>query len=184
MPPALDGEFGFAASGTCLVTAGKKDAWIASGGTAARVFHTTDRGKSWSVTDTPVVRSDAGGIFSLAVRDPQTLVAVGGDFEKPNKSADTSAYSTDGGTTWHPGGDLDGYRSGSAFLPRTATTGSPSTGVIAVGPTGTNVSFDGGVTWKKVRRGAFDAVECTGDGACWASGPDGRVGLLDGLKKA
>ena len=56
--------------------------------------------------------------------------------------------------------------------------------MIAVGPTGTNVSFDGGLTWKSVRNGAFDAVECTGDGACWASGPEGRVGLLDGLKKA
>jgi len=183
MPPALDGEFGFAASGTCLVTAGDSDAWIASGGAAARVFHTTDRGLSWTVTDTPVVRSDAGGIFSLAVRDPRTLVAVGGDFEKPNKSAHTSAYSDDGGTTWTAGGDLDGYRSGSAFLPRTAVTGTPSNGVIAVGPTGTNVSLDGGVTWKRVRHGAFDSVECTGDGACWASGPDGRVGLLDGLKQ-
>jgi len=183
MPPALDGEFGFAASGTCLVTAGDSDAWIASGGAAARVFHTTDRGLSWTVTDTPVVRSDAGGIFSLAVRDPRTLVAVGGDFEKPNKSAHTSAYSDDGGTTWTAGGDLDGYRSGSAFLPRTALTGTPSNGVIAVGPTGTNVSLDGGVTWKRVRHGAFDSVECTGDGACWASGPDGRVGLLDGLKQ-
>jgi hypothetical protein len=135
------------------------------------------------VTDTPVVRSDAGGIFSLAVRDPETLVAVGGDFEKPHKSADTAAYSHDGGTTWTAGGDLDGYRSGAAFLPRASTTGSPSNGVIAVGPTGTNVSLDGGVSWKSVRNGAFDAVECTGDGACWASGPDGRVGVLDGLKQ-
>jgi photosystem II stability/assembly factor-like uncharacterized protein len=183
MPPALDGEFGFAASGTCLVTAGKADAWIASGGAAARVFHTTDRGRTWTVTDTPIVRSDAGGIFSLAVRDTRTLVAVGGDFEKPTKSKHTSAYSDDGGATWTEGGELGGYRSGSAFLPPTAATGRPSNGVIAVGPTGTNVSFDGGVTWKNVRRGAFDAVECTGDGACWASGPDGRVALLDGLKK-
>jgi photosystem II stability/assembly factor-like uncharacterized protein len=183
MPPALRGEFGFAASGTCVVTAGQNDAWIASGGAAARVFHTADRGQTWTVTDTPLVRSDAGGIFSLAVRDPSTLVAVGGDFEKPHRSAHTSAYSDDGGTTWTAGGDLDGYRSGSAFLPRAAITGSPSNGVIAVGPTGTNVSLDGGVTWRTVRDGAFDAVECTGDGACWASGPDGRVGLLDGLKK-
>jgi photosystem II stability/assembly factor-like uncharacterized protein len=183
MPDALEGEFGFAASGTCLITAGKSDAWIASGGAAARVYRSTDRGKSWTVTDTPVVRSDAGGIFSLAARDPQTLVAVGGDFEKPNKSADTAAYSRDGGVTWTAGGDLDGYRSGSDFLPPTAATGTPSLGVIAVGPTGTNVSFDGGVTWKDVRRGAFDSVECTGDGACWASGSDGRVGLLDGLKR-
>jgi photosystem II stability/assembly factor-like uncharacterized protein len=182
MPAALDGEFGFAASGTCLVTAGTEDAWIAGGGAAARVFHSTDRGRHWTVTDTPVVRSDAGGVFSLAVRDRKTLVAVGGDFEKPNKSRHTSAYSHDGGATWTAGGDLDGYRSGSSFLPRTAATGSPSLGVIAVGPTGTNVSFDGGVTWRSVRNGAFDAVECDA-GACWASGPDGRVAVLDGLRR-
>ncbi len=183
MPAALDGEFGFAASGTCLVTAGSSDAWIASGGAAARVFHTTDRGRTWSVTDTPLVRSDAGGIFSLAVRDTETLVAVGGDFEKPDRRRRTAAYSRDGGATWTRGGDLDGYRSGSAFLPSTSVTGSPSTGVVAVGPTGTDVSLDGGATWRPVRRGDFDAVECTGDGACWASGSDGRVGLLDGLKQ-
>src|SRR4051794_4951473 len=179
MPSALDGEFGFAASGTCAVTAGESDAWIASGGTAARVFHSTDRGATWSVVDTPIVRSGAGGIFSLAVRDPLSLVAVGGDFEKPNRSLHTSAYSRDGGATWTEGGKLGGYRSGSSFLPRSGT--GPSTGVIAVGPTGTDVSQDGGATWAPVKRGAFDAVECTPDGACWASGPDGRVGVLVGL---
>ena len=182
MPPALDGEFGFAASGTCLITAGDEDAWIASGGAAARVFHTDDRGVTWTVTDTPVRRSDAGGIFSLAVRNTQTLVAVGGDFEKPNARKDTSAISEDGGATWTKGGKLGGYRSGSAFLPRTAATGSPSTGVIAVGPTGTDVSYDVGVTWKSVEKGSLDSVECTRDGACWASGSDGRVALLRGLK--
>ena len=103
MPAALDGEFGFAASGTCLVTAGKTDAWIASGGAAARVFHSDDRGVTWSVVDTPVVRSDAGGIFSLAVRDTRTLVAVGGDYERPDRRSRTSAYSHDAGATWADG---------------------------------------------------------------------------------
>jgi photosystem II stability/assembly factor-like uncharacterized protein len=182
MPPAIDGEFGFAASGTCLVTAGSKDAWIAGGGAAARVFHTADRGITWTVSDTPVRHSDAGGIFSLAVRNTQTLVAVGGDFEKPNARKDTSAYSDDGGQSWTAGGKLGGYRSGAAFLPRTAATGSPSTGVIAVGPTGTDVSYDGGITWTRVEKGSLDSVECTRDGACWASGSDGRVALLRGLK--
>jgi photosystem II stability/assembly factor-like uncharacterized protein len=181
MPPALDGEFGFAASGTCLVTASTEDAWIASGGAAARVFHTSDRGVTWSVVDTPVVRSDAGGIFSLAVRGTSTLVAVGGDFERPNGRAHTSAYSDDAGATWTEGGRLGGYRSGSAFLPR-GEDGTPSTGVIAVGPTGTDVSLDGGATWSRVRRaGSLDSVECTRDGACWASGADGRVAVLTGF---
>jgi photosystem II stability/assembly factor-like uncharacterized protein len=181
MPPALKGEFGFAASGTCLVTAGEEEAWIASGGAAARVFHTTDRGRTWTVANTPVMPSEAGGIFSLAVRDQRTLVAVGGDFEKPHRRAHTSAFSDDGGLTWTEGGKLGGYRSGSAFLPRAAATGSPSTGVIAVGPTGTDVSYDGGLTWQRVDKSDLDSVECTRDGACWASGFAGRVATLRGL---
>lgn len=181
MPPALDGEFGFAASGTCLVTAGKSDAWIASGGTAARVFHTTDRGRTWTVAETPVVRGESAGIFSLAVRDRQTLVAVGGDFEREDRGRRTSAYSTDGGASWALGGKLGGYRSGAAYLPRTATTGSPSEGVVAVGPSGSEVSYDGGLTWQRIDRSSLDSVECTADGACWASGDLGRVAVLRGL---
>ncbi len=34
MPAALPGEFAFAASGTCLVTSGPRDAWFATGGGA------------------------------------------------------------------------------------------------------------------------------------------------------
>lgn len=180
MPRALKGEFAFAASGTCLVTAGTDDAWIASGGAAARVFHSTDRGRTWSVTDTPVVRSDAGGVFSLAVRDPQTLVAVGGDFERPQRARRTAARSVDGGATWTRGEDLHGYRSGSAFLPAVDAS-APSRGVVAVGPTGTDVSYDAGATWERVRgAGSLDSVECTADGACWGSGEDGRVAVLRG----
>ena len=44
MPPAVAGEFAFAASGTCLVTSGGRDAWFASGGGASRVFHSRDGG--------------------------------------------------------------------------------------------------------------------------------------------
>ena len=35
MPPAIAGEFGFAASGTCLVTSGARDAWFGTGGGAS-----------------------------------------------------------------------------------------------------------------------------------------------------
>jgi photosystem II stability/assembly factor-like uncharacterized protein len=44
MPAALDGEFAFAASGTCVATVGKKWAWIATGGgERARILATTDQ---------------------------------------------------------------------------------------------------------------------------------------------
>src|SRR5690348_16594380 len=39
-PPALANEGAFAASGTCLIVRGKREAWFATGGAkAARVFH-------------------------------------------------------------------------------------------------------------------------------------------------
>jgi photosystem II stability/assembly factor-like uncharacterized protein len=179
MPPALAGEFAFAASGTCLVTAGRSDAWIASGGGArSRVFHSTDRGRTWQVTSTPVASSDAGGVFSLAVRGTRDLVAVGGDFLKPTRRVDTAAHSRDGGRSWTPAGRLGGYRSGAAWVTQDRT-GTPGVDhVLAVGPTGTDLSRNGGRTWVPVDAGSLDSVECTADGACWASGDAGRVALL------
>ena len=174
MPPALDGEFGFAASGTCLVTSGGHDAWMATGGgERARVLHSRDRGRTWTASDTPVRSTAAGGIFSLAFRDPRHGVAVGGDFTAPDEAVDAAARSQDGGSTWAlSGSPLGGYRSGSAWLPRT------DAGVVAVGPSGSDVSWDAGRTWTTFSTGSLDSVECTGDGACWASGANGRVARL------
>jgi photosystem II stability/assembly factor-like uncharacterized protein len=197
MPAAQPGEFAFAASGTCLVTAGRSEAWIASGGGAtSRVYRSRDRGRTWTVTSTPVRSTPAGGIFSLAVRrhggrGSRDLVAVGGDFTAPTVGTDASARSRDGGRSWIAGGPLGGYRSGAAWLPERRTDrhghGRPwSAGrgdrsrasVIAVGPTGTDLSTDGGRSWRTVDTGSLDGVACTRDGACWASGEHGRVAVL------
>ncbi|HKG51370.1 MAG TPA: hypothetical protein VKB14_13100 [Actinomycetales bacterium] len=195
MPAAQAGEFAFAASGTCVVTAGRSDAWIASGGGAtSRVYRSRDRGRTWSVTSTPVRSTPAGGIFSLTVRGRRDLVAVGGDFTAPTVGTDASAFSRDAGRSWTPGGALGGYRSGAAWLPVRHGHGhgqgyGPGQGyghgqgagrgsVVAVGPTGTDLSRDGGRTWRTVDTGSLDSVECTRDGACWASGERGRVAVL------
>lgn len=50
--------------------------------------------------------------------------------------------------------------------------------VIAVGLTGSDVSFDGGLHWHTFDTGQFDTVSCAPDGACWASGDLGRVAVL------
>lgn len=93
MPAAVPGEFAFAASGTCIDTAGRRDAWIGSGGTASRIYHSHDRGRTWTVVDAPIPASPAGGVFSVAFDRPQRGVAVGGDFEDEANGVDASAYS-------------------------------------------------------------------------------------------
>ncbi len=115
----------------------------------------------------------SAGIFSVDFRDARRGVIVGGDFAAPAGAVDNAAWTDDGGATWTKSTvNPTGYRSGSAWVPGTART------VLAVGPTGSDVSTDGGRMWSTFDTGSFDAVECTNDGACWASGEQGRVGIL------
>ncbi|QDH10843.1 oxidoreductase [Nocardioides dongxiaopingii] len=169
--PRAEGEFGFAASGTCLVTAGRHRAYLASGGARARVFATRDDGRTWRATDSTLPASEAGGVFSLAFRGRGVGVAVGGDFELEDDGVDRAALTRDGGRTWTNAGDLSGYRSGVDFW---------RSWVVAVGPGGVDVSRDRGRTWKPFRAGpagGYDSVQCV-PAACWASGPAGQVARL------
>ena len=171
MPDAVAGEFAFAASGTCLVTSGARDAWFATGGGASRVFHSRDGGATWSVAAAPIPAAPSGGVFSLAFRNPREGVMVGGDFEAPENGVDASGFSRDGGTSWRLGGDLAGYRSGVDWLSGARAT------LIAVGPTGSDITEDGGRSWTPFDTAAYDAVDCV-PGTCWASGPAGAVAVL------
>jgi photosystem II stability/assembly factor-like uncharacterized protein len=172
MPAALPGEAGFAASGECLTTAGRQ-AWFGSGGsTAARVFTSRDGGYTWQAATTPIVAGPTAGVFALAFRTPVAGVAVGGDFNAPAAAADVAAVSFLGGPWLSPPSGPAGYRSGVTWVPRTPAT------VLAVGLTGSDVSYDGGLHWHTFDTGQFDTVSCAPDGSCWASGDLGRVAIL------
>jgi photosystem II stability/assembly factor-like uncharacterized protein len=172
MPAALPGEAGFAASGECLTTWGH-DAWFGSGGsTSARVFGSRDGGLTWHVAATPIVTGPTAGVFALAFRTPLAGVAVGGDFANPTASTNVAALSFLGSPWFSPRSGPAGYRSGVTWVPGTFAT------VIAVGLTGSDVSFDGGLHWRTFDTGQFDTVSCAPDGSCWASGDLGRVAIL------
>ena len=115
LPEAKEGEGAFAASNSCLAIlsdAWRKDSatqpqdlnqniWFATGGRAARVFHSPDRGQSWQVFDTPILQGpDSAGIFSIAFRDPLHGVIAGGDYKRPNDDGPNLAFTDDGGKTW------------------------------------------------------------------------------------
>ena len=75
--------------------------WFATGGHAARVFHSPDRGQTWEVFDTPIVHGpESAGIFSIAFRDPLHGVIAGGDYKHPNDDGPNLAFTKDGGKTW------------------------------------------------------------------------------------
>lgn len=172
MPPAQEDEFGFSASGTCLSEAAGR--WyIASGGVdPGRVFNSDD-GRRWEVEKSPIAGTASGGVFSVQFFDERHGIALGGDFESPTGNVDNAAYSKDGGQTWLTAKKFpNGYRSGSSFLPFLPTV------ALAVGPTGSDWTIDGGRTWHRFDNGSFHAVECVKPFSCWASGEAGRVAKL------
>lgn len=172
MPEALPGEGAFAASGTCLAVRGDR-AWFGTGG--GRVFRSGDRGRTWTAHPTPLrAGNGSSGVFSLAFRDDDHGVAVGGDYKDPDATGGLVAVTQDGGRTWSApeGPGPPGYRSAVAFLPARE----PS--LIAVGQTGVDLSRDGGRTWSRLGDAGFHAVSFAA-GAGWAVGEDGRIARFE-----
>lgn len=176
MPPAKTGEAAFAASGTCIVAGGKSDVFLVTGGQAARVFRSQNRGASWLVADTPITSGTSGsGIFSIAMFDKTRGVIVGGNYEKPNEAINNLAATNDGGKTWILGKGLNGYRSGVAFVDKNI--------LLAVGSSGSDISRDGGKSWANLDRENYNAVAAKGAKAVWAVGVNGLVSKFTIPKK-
>ncbi len=173
-PDAMAEEGAFAASGTCLITRGKNDVWLGTGGPhGARIFHSADRGTSWTVVTTPIRKDSAStGIFSLAFSDARHGVAVGGDYRHDQSAEHNIAVTSDGGRTWtEPAGHPSGFRSAVAYLPEKKAW-------VATGTSGSDISLDGGSTWKQFDSGSFNSLALVSAQASWAAGGGGRVAAL------
>jgi photosystem II stability/assembly factor-like uncharacterized protein len=167
-PAALPKEGAFAASGTCLVTRGEYDVWFCTGGArAARVFRSDDRGKTWAVSQTPLLAgAESAGGFSIAFRDRGHGLIVGGDYLRPDDAKGTGAVTADGGKTWAPIEKPPPFRSGVAWA---------KDRWVAVGTSGSDVSVDDGANWKPLDREKYNSVAFTSAGDGWAVGPRGRI---------
>ncbi len=136
IPPVLHEEYGFAASGTGVTVQGQTNVWICSGGAAARVFRSTDKVRTWTVAETPMFHgSPSSGIFSLAFKDANNGIVVGGDYSKPELVTSNVARTTDGGKSWHliEKAQFLEFRSCVAYVP---DSGIPI--LVAVGPSGSD----------------------------------------------
>jgi photosystem II stability/assembly factor-like uncharacterized protein len=173
LPPALENEGAFAASGTNIALFGKTHAWIGTGAAAkARVLRTSDRGQTWQVADTPLAAGPSAGIFSIAFRDATHGVIAGGDYRKEQEAVDNLAVTNDGGVTWNLVKGLSGFRSVVTYVPGTKT-------VIAIGPSGGDYSTDDGQTWKPIDGPGFDTFSfARGMSIGWGAGANGAIGRL------
>jgi photosystem II stability/assembly factor-like uncharacterized protein len=174
LPPALVNEGAFAASGTNIAVYGKRYAWIGLGSAArARVLRTSDGGRTWKISETPIKSNQSSGIFSVAFRDSKHGVVVGGDYQKEKEAVDNLAITSDGGATWTLVKGLSGFRSVVAYVPGTTTM------LVALGPSGGDYSNDDGQTWAPLTGPGFDTFSFAPQQKFgWGSGAHGAIGRL------
>jgi photosystem II stability/assembly factor-like uncharacterized protein len=99
--------------------------------------------------------------------DAKRGVIVGGDYAKPAETVANLAFTNDGGKTWKESKGFAGYRSGVAYLDKKT--------IIAVGSNGSDITFDGGKTWRNLDKESYNSVQSKGKSATWAVGEKGRV---------
>jgi photosystem II stability/assembly factor-like uncharacterized protein len=135
--------------------------WLYGGGDVFTTY--------WRSAKVPITsRNASSGIFSIAFRDRQRGITVGGDYTKPSESAGTAAWSTDGGQTW----------SASATPPhgfRSAVQWSEALKLwITVGTNGSDISSDDGKTWQPLDGGNWNALSLP-----FVVGPNGRIARMN-----
>jgi photosystem II stability/assembly factor-like uncharacterized protein len=138
----------------------------------------------WERRDVPIGgHSESSGVFSIAqkltIPPRASIVAVGGDYFKPEDSSASSAWSGDGGDTWHVSATPPhGYRSAVAYDAASKTW-------ITVGPNGTDISTDDGRNWRALRPdpAMHEAPDADRDWNAlslpFVVGPHGRIGKLN-----
>lgn len=173
-PSAESGEGSFAASGSTILT-DSEFIWFSSGGSKSKIYRSNDGGHRWEIKETPIIQGEPSqGIFSLSKLDNNNLIAVGGDYLKPDLSQKNVIYSPELGNSWEilVGNLPNGFRSGVAYFPRHHW-------VIAVGTNGSDYSKDGGINWEKFSDEGFHAVSIDkSQGSIWASGAGGKIARL------
>ena len=176
MPAAITGEGAFAASNTCLTVQGKKNAWFVTGGAAARVFRSRDGGKSWAVSDSPIVHGPASaGVFSVVFRDAQHGVIAGGDYAKPEQAGANLATTSDGGRTWKLGSAPEQkYYSATCYVWAGQPKNKRAIRIFVTGSTVSAYSDDGLSSWQWSMPIGFNALACIGEIAIVA-GSEGRI---------
>lgn len=169
---ARGGEAAFAASNSSVFVFGPNKYILGTGGKGGpRALLSPALAKHKDCVGVPVpvaASNESSGVFSLFFRDAKDGVAVGGDYQKPNESGGTAAFTSDGGRHWTVATTPPhGYRSSVAW-------DSAHQAWIAAGTNGSDISFDDGRTWRELDDGNWNALSLP-----FAVGPKGRIGRVD-----
>ncbi len=162
----IENQGGFAASGSCLKMIDSSEVVIVLGGAEA-----TFKRIGFEQHFNRPLPLDAGasskGAFSIAFKNSDSLIAVGGDYHSDSLSTHSVALSFDGGNSWQLADRWPKLQNAywSAVSWDTEL-------IVLCSRFKTALSSDGGANWQIIDQGfyAYDKG--------WFSGPYGRIGRL------
>lgn len=176
----VKGEAAFAASGTCLRMRSDGAIWFVTGGVQTHLWYCnlTVEGISGYYIEIPLLKGKPGtGAFSVAFDEQKNMVIVGGDYEDPSRN-DSIVYlvqnSKKAGQSYFgmPRTMPGGYRSCVEFIGKNK--------LLCTGPTGTDISTDGGLNWKSFSSVGFHVARKAKKGkAVFFAGSNGRIGKMN-----
>lgn len=172
LPKGTENEGAFAASDTSIAIVDDKT-WVAT--TAGRVYYSPDKGKTWEVFDTPIVKDkETEGIYSIDFYDALHGYAIGGDYTKPDDNTANKIKTNDGGKTWQlvAKNQNPGYRSCVQYIPNRL-----GTELVAIGFKGIDYSNDSGESWNHLSDEGFYIIRFLNDSVAYAAGA-GRISKL------
>ena len=147
------GEAGFAASGTTVRTGANGKVWIATGGSNSRIFTSNNFGGRWKAYELPILQGESStGPFSIAFYDNRNGIAVGGNYLRDKENSNNVLVTKNGGKSWFkPTNQVFGFRSAVEYIDKNLA--------FATGSSGTDVTTDGGKTWKNISTLNFNALQ-------------------------
>ena len=171
-PIALPGEACFAASGTCLRFAGA-NTYIITGGTNARLIESAVKGSAWNYINLPLTQGkpSAGG-FSIALNKDK-YIAIGGDYASDKKTDSLVAIYTPQTKIFVlvKNNFLSGFQSCVEHLHDNV--------FVSTGTPGSNITFDGGKTWKKIDVNSYNVCRKAKTGKLVLfAGNNGYIGIF------
>ena len=134
------------------------------------MFYSSDRGQSWQVANTPMKANASSGIFGLRFWDASHGIAVGGDYKADKEAFENVIATQDGGKTWKKTTSTNPTGLKEAVVKLKNGT------LVAVGPAGTCLSKDEGLSWQPLTGAAAGLHALTSVGnTCWAIGSKGQI---------
>jgi photosystem II stability/assembly factor-like uncharacterized protein len=182
-PKMNQGEASFAASGTSIKCFLKETVIIATGGKTSKLYLSRNGGRRWRSIPTPMLAgTESTGIYSVLVSGRWSWKVAGGDYKRDTLTTANFFYTIDKGKTWLvPVNTTRGYRECLAQIDdeRPAKKSKIRT-TFALGPTGIDISADGGVNWKPLSdEKGFHVIKASRDhNRMFLAGSNGKLAIM------